>query len=62
MNKIKSFLKEVYEELSKVTWLSRKDVVRSTIAVSIIVIIVAIYVSFVDFGLSLIIGNLLGGR
>lgn len=62
MNKIRNFLKEVYEELSKVTWLSRKDVIRSTIAVSIIVIIVAIYISFVDFGLSLIITNLLGGR
>ncbi|MBI4656999.1 MAG: preprotein translocase subunit SecE [Elusimicrobia bacterium] len=62
MDKIRKFLKEVYEELSKVTWLSRKDVVRSTIAVSVVVILVAIYITVVDFGLSIFIDNLLGGR
>jgi preprotein translocase subunit SecE len=62
MDKIKSFLKEVYEELTKVTWLARKDVVRSTIAVSIVVILVAIYVSLVDIGLNIFIKSIIGGR
>ena len=62
MNKITSFLKEVYEELTKVTWLARKDVVRSTIAVSFVVIIVAIYVSLVDMGLTTMLKAILGGR
>ena len=62
MNKIKSFLKEVYEELTKVTWLSRKDVVRSTVAVSFVVILVAIYVSLVDIGLNVFIKSIIGGR
>jgi preprotein translocase subunit SecE len=62
MNKIKSFLKEVYEELTKVSWLGRQDVMRSTIAVSFVVILVAIYVSLVDVGLQAMLRAILGGR
>lgn len=56
------FLKEVYEELSKVNWLGRKEVVQSTIAVTFVVILVAIYVSVVDFGLGVVLKAFLGGR
>ncbi|MCK5107062.1 MAG: preprotein translocase subunit SecE [Elusimicrobiales bacterium] len=62
MGKIIDFLKGVYEELSKVTWLNRQDVIKSTIAVTVVVILVSIYISLVDFGLSKIIGSLIGGR
>lgn len=62
MNKIPSFLKEVYEELTKVTWLGKQDVIRSTIAVSFVVILVAIYISIVDLGLNVMLKAILGGR
>ena len=62
MNKITSFIKEVYIELTKVTWLGRQDVVRSTIAVSFVVILVAIYISLVDLGLNTMLKAILGGR
>jgi len=62
MNKTISFLREVYEELTKVTWLARKDVVRSTVAVSFVVILVAIYVSVIDLGLNIFIKSIIGGR
>lgn len=62
MKKIISFLKEVYEELTKVTWLGKQDVIRSTIAVSFVVILVAIYVSLVDMGLNTMLRAILGGR
>ena len=62
MKKITGFLKEVYEELTKVTWLGRADVVRSTVAVSFVVILVAIYVSLVDFVLNTALKAILGGR
>lgn len=62
MNKIPRFLKEVYEELTKVTWLGKQDVIRSTIAVSFVVILVAIYVSVVDMGLNTMLRAILGGR
>jgi preprotein translocase subunit SecE len=62
MNKIKSFLKEVYEELTKVSWLGKQDVMRSTVAVSFVVLLVAIYVSLVDVGLQAMLRAILGGR
>ncbi|OGS26443.1 MAG: preprotein translocase subunit SecE [Elusimicrobia bacterium RIFCSPHIGHO2_02_FULL_61_10] len=62
MNKITGFLKEVYLELTKVTWLGRKDVMRSTVAVSFVVILIAIYISLVDLGLSTMLKAILGGR
>ena len=62
MDKITGFIKEVYQELTKVAWLARQDVIRSTVAVSVVVIIVAIYVSFVDFGLKILLTSIIGGR
>jgi len=62
MNKIVQFAKEAYNELTKATWLARKDVIASTWAVSIIVLLVAAYISLVDFGLSIFMQGLLGGR
>jgi len=62
MKKITDFIKEVYVELTKVTWLGRKDVVRSTIAVSFVVILISIYISLVDVGLNAGLKLILGGR
>ncbi len=62
MDKVKGFLKEAYQELTKCTWLPRRDVVRSTFAVSVVVILVAAYVSIVDFVLNIGLGSILGGR
>ncbi|MEW5906070.1 MAG: preprotein translocase subunit SecE [Elusimicrobiota bacterium] len=62
MNKITGFLKEVYQELTKVTWLPKDAVIKSTIAVGVVVTIVAIYISLVDLGLSVFVKGMLGGR
>jgi preprotein translocase SecE subunit len=62
MKKILDFVKEVYVELTKVTWLGQKDVVRSTIAVSFVVILISIYISLVDVGLNAGLKLILGGR
>ena len=62
MKKAVQFVKEAYGELLKVTWLTRKNVILSTWAVGIIVILVAIYISIVDFGLNIFLKAMLGGR
>ncbi len=62
MNKITGFIREVYQELTKVTWLPKDAVVKSTIAVGVVVTIVAIYISLVDLGLSFFVKGMLGGR
>lgn len=53
------FFKDAYIELGKVTWLSRKEVIASTIVVIILVIIVAIYVGTLDFILSRVLAIIL---
>ena len=62
MNFIKKaiqFFREAYYELTKVTWLGKKEVVGTTIIVVIFVIIMSIFVSFVDMVLGRVIGFIL---
>jgi len=54
-DKVKQFLKEVKTELKKVVWPTRKDTIASTSVVLILVIIIALFLGLVDFGLSRII-------
>lgn len=49
MEKITLFFKESYEELKKVTWLSRKEVMGSTLVIIVLVAIISVYISLVDF-------------
>ncbi|MBN1621362.1 MAG: preprotein translocase subunit SecE [Endomicrobiales bacterium] len=53
------FLREAYSELKKVTWLSRKEAIASTLVVIILVVIVAMFVGFADFVLARILAILL---
>lgn len=53
------FLKEALAELKKVSWLSRKEVVASTIVISLLIAVVAVYVGFTDFVLSRLLGMIL---
>ena len=62
MNKAISFLKESVAELRKSTWLSRQEVFWSTILVGIVVALVAVYVSVIDFGLTELLGKVIGGN
>lgn len=53
--KIKSFLKEVYVELKRVSWLSRKDVLRYTLTVLAVSLAVAAFLGGLDYIFSAII-------
>ncbi|MBN1824383.1 MAG: preprotein translocase subunit SecE [Endomicrobiales bacterium] len=53
------FVKEAIGELKKVTWLSKKEVLASTIVVILLVSIIALFVGFADFILSKILAILL---
>lgn len=53
------FVKEAIAELKKVTWLSRKEVIASTVVLIILVCIVGIFVSCIDFVLALVLGRIL---
>ncbi len=62
MKKVTDFLKQCVSELKKTTWLSRREVVQSTILVAIVVALTSAYVGMIDFGLTKILGLMVGGR
>lgn len=62
MNKAIQFVKDSVSELKKSTWLSRQEVIQSTILVGIVVVLVSAYVGIIDFGLTRILGAVVGGH
>jgi preprotein translocase subunit SecE len=62
MNNAMNFFREAYTELKKSVWLSRAQMVQSTIFVFVVVAIVAVYISGIDFVLSSVLGKILGGE
>lgn len=49
VEKAKHFLKEVYVELKRVSWLSRKEALRYTMIVLAVTIIVAAFLGGLDY-------------
>ena len=62
MKKVIEFLKQCAAEMKKSTWLSRKEVVQSTILVAVVVALTSAYVGVIDFGLTKLLGLFVGGR
>ena len=62
MNKAIQFIKDSVAELKKSTWLSRQEVIQSTILVGIVVVLVSAYVGIIDFGLTRLLGAIVGGN
>ena len=48
IEQITAFFKESYGELQKVTWISRKEVMGSTVVIIVLVGIVSIFVALID--------------
>ena len=55
IQKVKTFFKEVYIELRKVNWLSRKEVLRYTLIVVAVTLLVAAILGGLDFVFSSIL-------
>ena len=60
MNQATQFLKEAYSELKQSTWLTRQQAIDSTKAIVVLVAIMSLYVSGVDYVLSVLIRAVLG--
>jgi preprotein translocase subunit SecE len=58
--RVKRFLSEANVELKKVTWPTRKQAVASTAVVIFVTVILSVFLSLVDFGLTKIIKLILG--
>jgi preprotein translocase subunit SecE len=62
MNFFKSavqFFRDAYYELTKVTWLGKKEAAGTTVIVIIFVIIMSVFVYIVDFILGWVVGFIL---
>lgn len=54
-NKVVTFLTEVVDELKKVSWTTRKELIDSTVIVIVSLLILATYIGVVDWALAGII-------
>ena len=62
ISRISEYMSGIQIEMKKVTWLSKKEILGSTMVVGIFAVIISIFLFFVDFGLSQFISRLLGGK
>ena len=60
--KIGQYLGSVQTELKKVTWLSKDELLGSTVIVGVFSLIVSIFLFVIDFGLTEFVSRLLGGK
>ena len=59
---INKYVNSVVLELKKVSWLSKDELVGSTMVVGVFAVIIGIFLFIIDFGLSEIVSRLLGGK
>ncbi|WP_047154538.1 preprotein translocase subunit SecE [Aneurinibacillus tyrosinisolvens] len=52
------FLKEVWTELKKVTWPTRKELTSYTLVVIVTVVLIAVFFAIIDLGISQLLGLL----
>ena len=62
IQKISQYFNGIQVEMKKVTWLSKEEMLGSTLIVGVFSILIALFLFFVDFGLSEFISRILGGK
>ena len=62
IQKISQYFNGVQVEMKKVTWLSKEEMLGSTLIVGVFSILISIFLFFVDFGLSEFISRIIGGK
>ena len=62
IQKISQYFNGVQIEMKKVTWLSKQEMMGSTIIVGVFAVLIAVFLFFVDFGVSQFISRLIGGK
>ena len=60
VERARNFVSEVQSEFNKITWPPQPEMVNGTIAVLVIVAVMATFLGIVDFGLSRVMRMVLG--
>lgn len=56
-------IRDIYDELRKVTWPTRREAIRLTVMVIIVCAIVGVFLGVIDYGFSELVARVfLGGR
>jgi len=51
-NKISNYFKSISSEMKKVSWMTREQIINSTVIVGVFSIIISIFLFVLDYGLS----------
>ena len=62
IQKISQYFNGVQLEIKKVTWLSKQEMLGSTVVVGVFSVIVAVFLFVIDFGLSEFVSRIIGGK
>jgi preprotein translocase subunit SecE len=62
IQKISQYFNGVQVEMKKVTWLSKEEMLGSTVIVGVFSVMIALFLFFVDFGLSEFVSRMIGGK
>ena len=62
IQKISQYFHGIQIEMKKVTWLSKQEMMGSTLIVGVFSVLIAIFLFIVDFGVSQFISRLIGGK
>ena len=62
IQKISQYFNGVQIEMKKVTWLSKQEMMGSTVIVGVFSLLIAIFLFIVDFGVTQFISRLIGGK
>ncbi len=62
IQKISKYFNGVQIEMKKVTWLSKQEMMGSTLIVGVFSVLISIFLFIVDFGVSQFISRLIGGQ
>ena len=61
-DKIGNYIASVQIEIKKVSWLTKNELLGSTVIVGVFSLIISIFLFVVDFGLTEFVSRLLGGK
>jgi len=60
--KISQYISSVQVEIKKVSWLSKDELMGSTVIVGVFSLLVSIFLFLIDFSLTEFVSRLLGGK
>ncbi len=62
IQKISQYFNGIQVKMKKVTWLSKEEMLGSTVIVGVFSVMIALFLFFVDFGLSEFVSRIIGGK